>query len=248
MILFLTSSPCTQEPPEDADLVCTFNPANGFVDELRETVAPGSRAVYVAAYPDGFEGNDRAADIYAGCFAYAGLPLADMTVLDHRNPSEAADLISRADIVLLSGGHVPTEMAFFEEIDLRSLLADFDGVVLGTSAGSMNAADEVYAQPEEEGESVDPDYVRFFPGLGLTDLQILPHYQMVKDNLLDGRRLIEDITFEDSTDHCFWVLPDGSYIRQDDERQLLCGECWAIADGQMHKICENDQRIELKDD
>jgi len=31
----------------------------------------------------------------------------------------------------------------------------------------MNCADTVYAQPEEPGEAVDPDYQRFIPGLGL---------------------------------------------------------------------------------
>lgn len=35
----------------------------------------------------------------------------------------------------------------------------------------MNCADTVYAQPEEPGEAVDPDYQRFIPGLGADDAE-----------------------------------------------------------------------------
>ena len=68
---------------------------------------------------------------------------------------------------------------------------------MGISAGHMNCAEIVYAQPEMPGEAVDPDYRRFIPGLGLTKYNILPHYQAVKDDYVDGMRLFEDITFRD---------------------------------------------------
>ena len=113
-------------------------------------------------------------------------------------------------------------IAFFASMDLRNLLADFDGVIIGISAGSMNCADTVYAQPEEPGEAVDPDYQRFIPGLGLTTRNILPHYNQVKDNVLDGLRLFEDITAADSAGHTFYILPDGSYILSRDGDEMLC--------------------------
>ena len=116
---------------------------------------------------------------------------------------------------------------------------------MGISAGSMNAADVVYAQPEEEGESIDPDYERFIPGLGLTNLNILPHYQMVKDNILDGRRLYEDITFEDSIGHAFLVLVDGSFVLEEDGRCEVYGESYLIFSGKMMKICEEGEMLSL---
>ena len=57
-----------------------------------------------------------------------------------------------------------------------------------------------------------PGFVRFTQGLGLTDKNILPHYNQVRDNILDGMRLFEDITYPDSRGHSFYVLMDGSYI------------------------------------
>ncbi len=49
-----------------------------------------------------------------------------------------------------------------------------------------------------EGESIDKEYERFLSGLGITKLMILPHYQDIKNDILDDRRLFEDITYPDS--------------------------------------------------
>ena len=153
-------------------------------------------------------------------------------------------LLNRSDFVILSGGHVPTQNAFFQKIHLPQLLQDFEGTVMGISAGSMNCAEWVYVQPEEPGES-SPDFPRFAPGLGLTEVNILPHYQQVKDNILDGLQLFEDITYPDSQDNCFFALPDNSYIYQDPEHLLLFGEGYCLCDGVMEQISENDQVLDL---
>ena len=165
-------------------------------------------------------------------------------VLDGDNAYEAKKLVMESDLIVLAGGHVPTQNAFFHKIRLPELLWDYDGVVLGISAGSMNMAETVYAQPEEPGESA-PEYRRFLPGLGLTDVQICPHYQKVKDYLMDGLRLFEDITYPDSVGNCFFVLPDGSYIYQDEESCLLCGKGYSLCNGIMTQLTENEEILEI---
>ena len=70
----------------------------------------------------------------------------------------------------------------------------------------MNCAETVYAQPEEEGEAVDPAYERFLPGLGLTQKMILPHYQAIRDDVLDGLCVMEDIAYPDSMGRQFYLL------------------------------------------
>lgn len=246
MVLFLTSSPCWDDVPEGCDLPCVFDERNGFVDNLREFVEPGGRLLVVASDPDTYDRLEEAADTFAGCFDWAGMPMSDVELLDHRTADQAAELVAGADVILLCGGHVPTQNAFFQEIGLRELLEDFDGVVIGISAGSMNAAEVVYAQPELPGESVDPDYERFLPGLALTGLNILPHYNKEKDTLLDGRRLYEDITFEDSEDNVFFVLVDGSYVLSVDGEETLFGEAYVIHDGMMEPICDEGEDIPLR--
>ena len=157
---------------------------------------------------------------------------------DSRNGVEKAAELHCYDFVILGGGHVPTQNRFFEDISLREKIKGFNGIVIGISAGTMNAADAVYAQPEHEGEAVDPDFRRFIRGLNLTKTQILPHYQMVKDWYLDGMRLYEEITYGDSYGHKFLVLEDGSYLMSLNGTESIWGNAYEIANGQIHKISE----------
>ncbi len=245
MHLFLTGSPWDDDVPAGVSLPCIFFERNGFVDNLRRCVRPGMRFLAIAAWKNDHARNDEMAATFAGCFRYHGMAFSHVDVLDSRNQADAAALVARADVILLAGGHVPTQNAFFREIGLRSLLTEGDRVIMGVSAGSMNAARVVYAQPEEAGEATDPAYQRFIPGLALTECNILPHYHMVKDNVIDGLRLFEDVTFGDSHGHTFIVLADGSYILEDGERARLYGEAWVIRDGRMQKVCEDGESVPL---
>lgn len=245
MILFLTSSPCDNDVPGGLPIPCILDVRNGFVDALEARWQPDVRCLIACADPDAFELNDEMRDTFASAFAFHGLTYRSFDLLDARNEEDAEQLVNQSGFILLAGGHVPTENAFFARIGLRSLLEGYDGIVMGISAGSMNAADVVYAQPEEAGESVDPDYERFIPGLGLTNLNILPHYQMVRDNILDGRRLYEDIAFEDSIGHAFLVLVDGSYVLEEEDRCEVYGEAYLIFSGKMMKICEEGEMLSL---
>lgn len=245
MTLFLTSSPCDNNVPEGLDLPCIFDARNGFVQNLRASVAPDAQLLIIASDPDAFALNDEMAETFEGCFAAAEIELVDVCVLDSRNASDAAELIAQSSIILLSGGHVPTENAFFASLDLRALLSDFDGTIIGISAGSMNCADIVYAQPEEAGEAIDPNYQRFLTGLGLTARNVLPHYNQVKDNVLDGLRLYNDITAADSVGHTFYILPDGSYILSQDGEEVLYGEAWLMHNGVLEKLTEDGESLAL---
>lgn len=248
MILFLTSSPCDNNVPEGVDLPCIFNEVNGFVDRLRDALPYDGQPVnflIIAANPDDAEGNDEMLDTFVGALEYHGIEVADAAVIDHRNAQDVAGLLYESDIVLLSGGHVPTEAEFFEEIGLDMLMPEYEGIVIGVSAGSMNCAETVYCQPEEEGESLDPDFERFIPGLGLTGLNILPHYQQVKDNILDGQRLFEDITYPDSYIHPLLALVDGSYVVSYDGKETVCGEAYLLWDGHLTPICREGETLDL---
>lgn len=243
--VFLTSSPCDDDVPEGANLPCIFFERNRFVENLRVRVPVNARLLVVAADPHDHPLNDEMTETLAGCFHYHGMNLDEVMLLDDRTEKDAADMVSRADIVLLGGGHVPTQSAFFNRIGLKVLLHSFQGVVIGISAGSMNCASIVYSQPECTGESLDPYYRRFFPGLGLADTMILPHYQKERHTVLDGRRLYEDITYPDSFGHEFIAIPDGSYVLAEEGRVRLYGEGYRIADGQIRRICLEGEAIEL---
>lgn len=235
MTLFVTSSPYIEGAPG-----AFLSSSNGFIDRIREALPENPRALFICSDPDDHNGTCRFAAETTAAFAMEGMAFSSYQVLDWRNARRAYQLISMTDFIILCGGHVPTQNAFFRKIRLRHLLRHFGGVVMGISAGSMNCADTVYVQPEEPGESV-PEFTRFAPGLGLTAVNILPHYQKVKDNILDGLRLFEDITYADSMGQCFLALVDGSYIFNDGEGELLFGEAYTLEDGVLEQISqEND--------
>jgi dipeptidase E len=116
------------------------------------------------------------------------------------------------------------------------------------SAREWRSPGSPYAQPELPCEATDPDYRRFLPGLGLTRVNVLPHYQLVKDEVLDGLRVFEDVTYPDSFGRCFYALPDGSFLYLRDGKTELRGEAWRIAEGRLEKVCENGGVLALKDE
>ena len=239
MICFLTSR---TDDPEAGGL----NPANGFLDALRRCLPNPCRALYVCSDPDDWATMDFYSGVMQGWFADAGFSFEQFRVLDGRNAEQAAELVQGSNLMILAGGHVPTQNRFFQRIGLQELLRGFNGVLIGISAGSMNCADVVYAQPEEEGEAVDPAYRRFLPGLGLTKTMLLPHYQAIRDDVLDGLRVMEDIAYPDSLGRTFYLLPDGSYLLLEDGKETLFGEAYRLADGVLTLLCGADESVEIK--
>ena len=223
-ILFLTSSPFTGRG-------LPFNTGHEFASRIHAAVHKDNKGLFITASPDDYDETDRFSFGIQYTAEISGMEFKSYTVLDRRNQNDAAKLVKNSNFIILGGGHVPTQNRFFCDIRLKELLEDFDGVILGISAGSMNSAIEVYAQPELDGESLDPDYVRFIPGLGLTETMLLPHYQEIKDSILDGKRLFEDITYPDSVGHTFIAIPDGSYLYSEDGKEELMGEYFVISDG-----------------
>ena len=230
MTVFMTSSPCVIGAER-----AILSPANGFIDNLKAALPPRPRALFVCADPDNHAETDAFARDIGKAIMEAGIDIRSSAVLDSRNDAEAKLLIWQSDLIVLSGGHVPTQNLYFQKLQLSRLLKNFQGTVLGISAGSMNCARRAYAQPEAPGES-SPDFRRWYPGLGLSEINILPHYQQVKDYMLDGKRLFEDITYLDSVGHSFLSLVDGSYILEDEGETTLFGEAYAMIDGKFFQI------------
>ena len=244
MILYMTSTPgginrATGRPE-------LLSNKNHFVDRLKGDWKPHSRCVLVASEPDDTKFNSAMAKTYLECFNRSGLSMDSIDVLDRREP-KTVEILDRFDVVILAGGHVPTENAWFHQIRLREHLQHFRGIVIGISAGTMNCAEVVYAQPEEEGEAVNPHYQRFLEGLGLTKTKVIPHYNQTIDAVLDGKRLFQDITFPDSMGESFYCLTDGAYIRKDTKtkKEVLYGEAYLISDGEIGMISKTGGEFEI---
>ena len=227
--LFLTSSPFAAPG-------APLNGKNCFAVRFAACVRGMRRALFITSDPAHVRFTESFSDAVRLTMELTGIRFPDYTILDGRNRERAAELVQSAELIILAGGHVPTQNAFFAEIGLRAMMRQFDGTVLGISAGSMNAADIVYAQPEEEGEAVDPAYQRFLTGLDLTKTMLIPHYQAIRDDMLDGMRIVADITCPDSFGRRFIALCDGSYLYADSGCERIFGEAYLIQDGVIRQL------------
>lgn len=234
MIAFLTSIPGGTILDEQRPR--RFHEENGFLERLSAVWPRDARCVMVCAEPDNIEENDEMRRNYLGNFALSGLSAAKLSLVDSRNPDELDELLADCDVLVLSGGHTLMQNRFFRRIGLKERMGKFDGLLLCISGGSMNCAREVYAQPEYEGDTTDPTYDRFPEGLGLTDIRILPHYQVVRESTLDGLRLLEDVAFPDSMGRTIHGLPDGSYVLLQDGKEEIYGEYFLIRDGVVRRM------------
>ncbi len=217
---------------------------NGLLNTIRSSWKDNSNVLMISGSPVFYDKNDSVVSCLKESFSLSGLSYTDFLMCDMRNP-EIINRLSKTDVLILAGGHVPSQNAFLKELKLKERLSGWNGLLIAWSAGSMNCAETVYAGPELPGEAIDPEYQRWISGLGITGINIFPHFEELKDEMLDGMRLIEDITYSDSMGHEIIALNNGSYIVSDNDTETLYGDAYSIKDGVQKQICEDGKWIQL---
>ena len=219
---------------------------NGLLDKLKELWVENSKVMIICASPNDYEKNDSICACLKEAFPMSGLSISYIETCDDRN-EKLIEKLTEMDVILLAGGHVPTQNIFMKKIGLKERLGGFNGLLIAWSAGSMNCASNVYASPELEGEAIDTSFSRWISGLGLTETNIFPHYQLLKNDYLDGLRVMEDITYADSYTHEILAMNDGSYITIENGTEILYGEAYRIKNGNLEMICRNGEVFVLKE-
>lgn len=220
-----------------------FGNKNKILDNIKKYVKKYDNFLFVASN----EFNNEATDIYANVTFESfnlTLPFKNYQILDSRTEDQIDELIKNADLIFLSGGHLPTQNSFFNNINLKEKIKNTKAFIIGGSAGAMNMADDVYCIPELEGESIDPNFKRDLKGLALTDINVLPHYDEFKDAMVDGKQFIDEIVMPDTFERKIYALNNGSYILIDDKKYLY-GEAYLIKDNKIEQINLNDNIIIL---
>ncbi len=220
-----------------------FGNKNNLLNNFKKYIKKYENFLLIASNENDYEITDMYANITFEAFDLT-LPFKNYIILDGRNKKEAKQLIKNADFVFLCGGHVPTQNKFFEKIKLKKLLKDADAVICGVSAGSMNCADIVYAQPELEGEVLDKNYKRYINGLGLTKINIFPHIHDIIGEQVDGVTQFE-LAMEDSYTRPIIAYSDGTYILQVDKTTLLYGKAYIFNKGQVNEINADEKSLDI---
>lgn len=210
---------------------------NGILTTIKSFLPGTESLVVVANDPDDFADNDEKISVVSQSFAKTGMPFSNATVVDARNKAAAAEIITHADLILLSGGKCVCQNKFFKEINLKELLTDYVGPVIGVSAGSMNLCKTVANFPEEMSDLPDP---RWLDGLGFADDIIIPHfdgetatYQFDCGDINPVRDYI--LPMSDKAD--FIGIPNGSFITVDNDGTVTYhGDVYKISKGVVTKI------------
>ncbi len=237
MVVYLTSSFI---PYKDLGAYEKIEPGEccGFFDDLKKEWKNPSNILYIPCDPKASEENDNQLKRVLDAFVLSGLEVNEAKIFEEDKASSIEESISWADVVYLSGGHAPTQLAFMNRIGLKKALLDYDGIVIGLSAGSVNAAFFSYQLPELPGEATDPNFTRFAFGLDLTNIQIIPHSDAMQDFVLDGMKFIDDIVLPDSYGQRFYMITDGSYFKIKNGKSVFKGTGSIIEDGSIRPLKE----------
>lgn len=240
MKFILTSYLDTYDKDETGNRIAkNFGNENHILDNLKKYISNYDNFLFVTSDEYNFEATDVYANVTFQSFNLT-LPFKNYKILDSRTEKNAVQLIKDADLIFLCGGHLPTQNEFFNRINLKDKLKQTDAFIIGGSAGAMNMAENVYSIPELEGESIDPNFKRSLVGLGLTDINILPHYDVFTNVILDGKKFVEEIVLPDSYKRTVYALNNGSYILVDGKNYLY-GEAYLLKDGIINKINNRDE-------
>lgn len=223
---------------------CVIDNQNGFLNTLKKHLTKRDCMVIISGNPKKIHNGDPN-KITKQYFKLSGIPFKEYIYVNDQNKHNIKEYINKADCINLFGGHLPTGNAFINELNLKELVKDFNGVLIGGSGGAMNMAEVVYCKPENQGEFLNKNFNRYLKGLGLTDINIIPHYNIIKDKFLDGAKIVEEILAPDTFKTPLLVLPDGSYVVQTEDKKELFGEAYLFKDGKLNKICDNDNKIIL---
>lgn len=223
-------------------IAINFGNENNILDNLKKYIKKNDNFLFVASNETNIEATDKYAKVTFESFEKT-LPFNHYKILDIRTEENAKELIENADLIFLCGGHLPHQNEFFNNINLKQLLENASGVIIGQSAGAMNCAKTVYVAPELDGESIDPKFEKHRLGLGLSDINVLPHYNFFKEYILDGKNYIEDIIIPDSYETSLVALIDGSYILIENGKYKLFGTAYSIVDGNIKLITDINETL-----
>lgn len=215
-----------------------FGNENGILDLIKELTPKKGSFVFVASSEWDYNSTDIYSKLTFDSFRIT-YPFESYIVLDGRNKNRAKEIIENADLIFLCGGHVPTQNHFFRDINLREVIKKSNALIIGQSAGSMNSAEIVYAQPEIDGESIDPSFNKYLKGLGLTNISILPHFEQCINDTVDGKNIFKEISLPDSEVRPFIAYSDGAYIYDNGQTQLMYGKAYLFDKGNYKQITED---------
>lgn len=207
--------------------------ANGILDEIRQRLTGYKRVVFVANDPEDTVENDEKGKMFFRSLEMSDMKFEEGVILDSRSKTASRDILLHSELIILSGGKILKQNAFFREIGMREILAECEGVIVGISAGTMNLCETVFNFPEEVADIND---IKWIEGLGFYDKIIVPHFDCRRH-----RYLLECEDFDITNDY---ILPfsktkdllglgNDSFVVIDGDKKKIVGDYVVIHNGKI---------------
>ena len=239
--LFFTSNTKHYHEIDGKKVPNEIDNTNGIVNQIKQLMASNNGILYIASSPDDSEKVDSYSSLIFSSLKLSGITFSKYFVLDSRTKNNASEYVKRSNVIFLSGGDTYIENKFFTQIHLKELLQNFDGIIIGQSAGSINMAESVYNSPEE-GDLSEPIY---YDGLGLSNINIEPHF-ILNTNEFDEMQIYQrNHLLNESKERTIYALCDGSHILETDESIKIYGKAFLIKDGIITQICDDKQEFNI---
>ena len=135
---------------------------------------------------------------------------------------EIKEKISETDLIYLTGG-VPTVLVErLKKSGIRSLLGNFEGIIVGRSAGALALCRKCIITCRRTSE------IKVIEGLGLVDLTLKAHYKLCKDEKLIVLSKTEN----------FFALPKNSAIVYDNGKLSFINNVYLFRNGERQTVSE----------
>ena len=204
----------------------------GFSDEivvrLRKDLEGKKKVAFIASSPKSYDKNDLFVngnnDNIVGMKNHLKkvMDIEDITIIDERISNEdGKNAILNADVVYLLGGDPFTQLEYIKTNNYDDTLKEYDGIILGTSAGAMNMSEKGYYSKDEDY----PDSF-FYDAMGMTDITIDPHFEIDNEEQIKEAEIF-------SKEHIIVGLPNSSAIRIEDKQIEYIGKCYIFENGTM---------------
>ena len=206
---------------------------NELLDNINKYLPNKSKLVVIANNPDAYESNDERAEILYKSFQLSNLKFKEKILIDNRNAKEAKSILQNASLVILWGGKVYCQMKFFRKIHLDKLLANYKGLLISISAGTMNMCKNVYNFPEEVTDLKEP---RLLKGLGFIDEYLIPHFDgKTYDCFMENVDSVNDYILPFSHKKDLIAIPNRSYLLYNGKSVQHFGDCYLVRKGEVYK-------------
>ena len=245
MIRILTSDFKNYEKKDGIKITRPMSNENGLVDQLKNSLKRNKKVVFVSSdinsTPDSVESYAR---IFFDSMKMVGITFEEYCILDGTKVNKSKEYIENADLVFLCGGDTYNQHLLFEKIKLKLLLSTYSGIVMGQSAGAINMAEHCFNSPEELEES-EPV---FFEGLGLTNINVEPHFVYDTSRFNENEKYQRKVIIDESYNRPIYGQCNGSHVFIDENNiATIYGETYLIINGNIEKICENNQKFVIVD-